>query len=351
MTHGPPLRQILKPMTDSTKNSAGGRKGLVGLTTSVPVEVVFAAGLIPVDLNNLFITDPDPYRLVSRAEEAGFARSLCAWIKGIHSALTERPEITTLIAVTQGDCSNTHALVEILSEQVEVIRFDYPPDRDEKLLEAQIGRLIKFFNTTWSDAQDKKERLDAIRTKLVEMDRLTWEEGRVSGFENHLWQVSSSDFNSDPDKFEIELDDFLKAVKTRSPKPDGVRLGLCGIPPIMDGLYEAVEEFGGRVVFNEVQRQFAMPPKKGGDLIGQYRDFTYPYDVFARIEDIGREIEQRKIQGLIHYTQSFCFRQIQDILLRERLSVPILTIEGDRPGPLDARTRMRLEAFIDVVRV
>jgi benzoyl-CoA reductase/2-hydroxyglutaryl-CoA dehydratase subunit BcrC/BadD/HgdB len=56
------------------------------------------------------------------------------------------------------------------------------------------------------------------------------------------------------------------------------------------------------------------------------------------------------LDGLIHYTQSFCFRQIQDRLLRQHLNLPILTIEGDRPTPLDHRSRLRLEAFVDVLR-
>ena len=30
--------------------------GKIGLTTTVPVEVIFAAGDTPVDLNNIFIT-------------------------------------------------------------------------------------------------------------------------------------------------------------------------------------------------------------------------------------------------------------------------------------------------------
>ena len=55
---------------------------LIGMTTSVPIEVILAAGQTPVDLNNLFITDPDPYSLVAEAEAEGFARSLCSWIKG-----------------------------------------------------------------------------------------------------------------------------------------------------------------------------------------------------------------------------------------------------------------------------
>ena len=31
----------------------------IGITTTVPVEIIIAAGHTPVDLNNLFITDPE----------------------------------------------------------------------------------------------------------------------------------------------------------------------------------------------------------------------------------------------------------------------------------------------------
>ena len=42
----------------------------IGITTTVPIEVLLAAGYQPVDLNNVFITDPNPERLVSIAEKA-----------------------------------------------------------------------------------------------------------------------------------------------------------------------------------------------------------------------------------------------------------------------------------------
>ena len=56
---------------------------IVGLTTTVPVEVILAAGLTPADLNNVFITGDDPAGLVVRAELEGYPRNVCGWIKGI----------------------------------------------------------------------------------------------------------------------------------------------------------------------------------------------------------------------------------------------------------------------------
>ncbi|MBW1945496.1 MAG: 2-hydroxyacyl-CoA dehydratase, partial [Deltaproteobacteria bacterium] len=42
--------------------------------------------------------------------------------------------------------------------------------------------------------------------------------------------------------------------------------------------------------------------------------------------------------------------QIYDIILRESLPLPVLTLEGDRPGKIDGRTAFRLEAFVEMLK-
>ena len=322
----------------------------VGLTTTIPVEVILAAGLVPVDLNNLFIASASAYRRVAQAEEAGFPRTVCAWIKGIYATLLEHPEIAVIIAVTQGDCSNTHALMELLQAQGrDLVPFEFPFSRDRRLLAQQIEQLMARFGVDWLQVRQVRDRLAPLRQDLLTLDRLTWQEGRVSGRENFQFLIASSDFNSDVTTFAEQLTDFLDQARQRPRRTALVRLGLIGIPPIFSDLFEYLQGLGAEVVFNEVPRQFSMPGA-GDDLVGQYLAYTYPYDVFARIKDIAEAIRIRCLDGLIHYTQNFCFRQTQDLLLRQRLTVPILTIEGDRPSALDHRTRMRLEAFVDVLR-
>jgi benzoyl-CoA reductase/2-hydroxyglutaryl-CoA dehydratase subunit BcrC/BadD/HgdB len=117
----------------------------------------------------------------------------------------------------------------------------------------------------------------------------------------------------------------------------------------MGELYQYLEERGARVVFNETQRQFTMPFETG-DLVEQYRLYTYPYGIFYRLEDICREAARRNLDGIIHYAQSFCYRQIEDLIVRRKLELPVLTLEGDLPNRLDARTRMRLDVFLDMLR-
>jgi benzoyl-CoA reductase/2-hydroxyglutaryl-CoA dehydratase subunit BcrC/BadD/HgdB len=322
----------------------------VGMTTTIPVEVLLAAGLVPVDLNNLFINSENPYQKVSEAEEAGFPRAVCAWIKGIYTTLQHHPEIPVLIVVTQGDCSNTHALMELLQAQGrQTIPFQFPYPRDRKLLQGQIEELMRRLGTDRPAVDRVYQHLASVRGQLSALDRLTWQESRVRGGENFQWLINSSDFDSDLEAYEQKLTVFLEEAKLRPSQHGWVRLGVIGIPPIFSNLFDYLETLGAEVVYNEFPRQFSMP-YQCEDITDQYLRYTYPYDVFGRITDISQAIVERRLDGLIHYTQSFCFRQMQDLLLRERVGVPILTIEGDRPTPLDHRTRMRLEAFVDVLR-
>jgi benzoyl-CoA reductase/2-hydroxyglutaryl-CoA dehydratase subunit BcrC/BadD/HgdB len=321
----------------------------VGLTTTIPVEIIFAAGKVPCDLNNIFITSPRKEQFLAKAEALGFPRTTCGWIKGIYGVTLDEG-IKEVVAVTQGDCSNTHALMEVLQTAgVRIFPFAYPYDQDRYLLALQIERMREHFKVSEDQVREAKEQLDRVRGKVYEIDRLTWQEGIITGKENHLFLVSTSDMNGDWRSFEQEVDRFLAEAKARRPRADGVRLGYLGVPPIFTDLYDCVEEIGARVVFNELQRQFSMPSATD-DIVEQYLRYTYPYSFFTRLEDIKEEISRREIAGLIHYVQSFCFRQVQDIILRQEIKLPILTIEGDRPAPLDARTRLRLESFVEMLR-
>jgi benzoyl-CoA reductase/2-hydroxyglutaryl-CoA dehydratase subunit BcrC/BadD/HgdB len=323
----------------------------VGLTTTIPVEVVLAANLTPVDLNNLFIADPKALARVSQAEDTGFPRTLCAWIKGIYAALLGHPEIETVIAACQGDCSNTQALGEILAaEGLEVIHFKFPYPRNREQLAREINTLMDRLGADPDGVARVRARLAPLRRQLRRLDRLTWETGQVSGKENFLWLISSSDFASDLTSYEQRLTAFLQEAEERPVAADGrVRLGFAGIPPILTDLWPYLEELGADVVFHEFPRQFSMP-YACPDLVEQYLRYTYPYDIGGRLADLQEAVATRRLDGLVHYTQSFCFRQMFDQFLRDHLDVPLLTIEGDRPTPLDSRTRMRLEAFVDVLR-
>ncbi|MBN1294256.1 MAG: 2-hydroxyacyl-CoA dehydratase [Candidatus Latescibacteria bacterium] len=321
----------------------------IGITTTVPSEIIWAAGAVPVDLNNIFITSKLRDKYIQKAEYDGYPRNVCSWIKGIYGALSEMNDIQTIVAVTQGDCSNTHALMETLALiGIKTIPFAYPYDRNRKALRREICSLAEKLGTDIGHAETFRKKIEPIRKQLDLLDAMTWNENRVTGAENHLWLVSSSDFNSDYERFAHDLTTFIDEASKRKPISNVLRLGYIGVPPILDDLYDVANDFEAHFVFNEIQRQFSMI-NRDGDIVDQYHSYTYPYDIFNRIKYIQREINRRRIHGIVHYVQSFCHRHIEDLVVRKKISVPILTIEGEAPGKVDERTKIRLQAFIEML--
>jgi len=321
---------------------------IVGFTTTIPVEVVFAGRYIPCDLNNVFITDENPMHYIERAEKDGFPKSMCNWIKGIYGVVMEK-NIGIVITVMEGDCSNTQALAEILRYKgKKTIPFSYPYDRDRKVLKREIKKLMEAFSVDETSLLKVEEGIERVRSMLESIDRMTWKERRVTGSENHLWLVRASDMLGDYKKYGTMLADFINGVKNRA-EIEGINVGYMGVPPIVLDLYQFIEGLDAHIVYNETQRQFSLPYFSKG-IVERYLRYTYPYGIFARLEDIKREIKRRKIRGIIHYVQAFCYRVIEDVILRETLDVPVLTIEGDLPKSLDTRTKLRLEAFLEMLR-
>jgi len=247
----------------------------IGITTTVPIEILLAAGYQPVDLNNVFITDPSPERLVNIAERAGFPLNCCSWIKGIYGVCIDYG-IDTILCVTTGDCSNTIMLMEVLKlKGLKVIPFAYPDQPDTQRMHSALQSLAKTVGTTLEAANRVRDELKPSRNLALKLDRLTWREGLVSGWENHLWLVSSSDFNQDYHQYYHQLQELLADCQQRQPYPqDWLRLAYIGVPSVYgQDLYHYLENHHARVVFNEIQRQFAMP-KPGSTLAEQYSNYT-----------------------------------------------------------------------------
>ena len=323
----------------------------IGITTTVPTEVLLAAGCQPIDLNNIFISEADPERLVTKAERAGFPINCCTWIKGIYGTVMER-SIDSVICVTNGDCSNTQMLMEVLKlKGINTIPFAYPDNPNLLHMQACLESLAKTLGTTVDEAEKIRQKLDHALSLARELDELTWKGNVVSGFENHYWLVSASDFIGDVSEYEKGLNRLLNECRARQPyRDDMLRLAYIGVPPVFSrDLYRFLERNGARVVFNEIQRQFAMP-HACGSLAEQYCQYTYPYSLSQRINDILPELKERSVDGVIHYVQAFCHRGIGDIVLREHIKLPMLTVEGNNEYNLTQHLKTRFEAFLDVVK-
>ena len=323
----------------------------IGITTTVPTEVLLAADCQPIDLNNIFISEADPERLVTKAERAGFPINCCTWIKGIYGTVMERG-IDSVICVTNGDCSNTQMLMEVLKlKGVNTIPFAYPDSPNLLHMQACLESLAATLDTSVDAAEKMRLKLEQARSLARELDELTWKSNVASGFENHYWLVSASDFICDVSEYEKGLSRLLNECRARQAyRDDMLRLAYIGVPPVFArDLYRFLERNGARVVFNEIQRQFAMP-HECNSLAEQYCKYTYPYSLSDRLSDILPELKERRVDGVIHYVQAFCHRGIGDIVLREGIKLPMLTVEGNTDYNLTQHLKTRLEAFLDVAK-
>jgi benzoyl-CoA reductase/2-hydroxyglutaryl-CoA dehydratase subunit BcrC/BadD/HgdB len=322
----------------------------IGITTTIPIEVLMAAGYQAIDLNNVLVSDPQPERLVNIAERAGFPLNCCSWIKGIYGVCLDYG-IEDIICVTSGDCSNTIMLMEVLKiKGLNAIPFAYPDQPALHPMQHVLQALAGTLGTTLEAASWVRDELQPIRNLALKLDELTWRENLVSGWENHLWLVSASDFNQDHRKYSHELQSLLTDCLRRQPYPAGhLRIAYIGVPSVYArDLYRHLERHGARVVFNEVQRQFAMPDP-GESLAEQYSNYTYPYSIHERLKDIQTELRRRQVDGVIHYVQAFCHRGIGDIVFRDAIDLPVLTLEGNNDFSLNNHIKTRIEAFLDML--
>ncbi len=358
----------------------------VGITSTIPVEVIFAAGDVPIDLNNLFISSPEREKYIEISHEEGFPQSSCAWIKGIFGAVLHSGDIRRVVGVVRGDCSGTEILLQALERHgVEFIPFAYPFPRNAQGLFDEIKKFCVRLGTGIQDAVEWYRKLRSVREKIARIDSMCWRENLVTGLENHLWLVSGSDFCSDPEQFSRKADEFIEEARKRTPLnrrldirfAREIRLAYVGVPPIDTDIFQLAERMGGRFVFHETQRQFSMIPalEKGENtelywdirditeniegfdndiadfesFLAQYLLYTYPYSLSERIADINAQCQLRQIDGIVHYVQSFCYRNMEDVIFSRELKFPFITVECDCPGRVGAQAKLRIENFIQVL--
>jgi benzoyl-CoA reductase/2-hydroxyglutaryl-CoA dehydratase subunit BcrC/BadD/HgdB len=322
----------------------------IGITTTVPVEILLAAGYAPADLNNILVSAPNATRYITIAERAGFPLNSCAWIKGLYGICVDKA-FKDVLCVTSGDCSNTIMLMEVLRlKGINAMPFAYPDKPDTAWMQTALEKLAASSGTTLPAAEKIRKALEPARALALKLDDLTWKNNKASGWENHLWLVSASDFNGDYIKYQKELQGIIYTIEKRRPYPSGeTRLAYIGVPSVYaKDFYQYTEKHGARVVYNEVQRQFAMP-EPGQNLSEQYSNYTYPYSLQERLKDIKTQIEKRHVEGVIHYVQAFCHRGIADIVFRESIGLPVLTLEGNADFYLSGHVKTRIEAFLDMI--
>jgi len=302
----------------------------------VPPELLYGCGQTPLDLNNAVPTS----ECVPRGK-------LCAWTATWRDALLRGDlRVDRLVVVAGGDCHN--ALVDgqrVAARGVPTHYFFYPFDGDEAEMEDQLGQLEAFLGgivdqaalLRVADIKDLCVRLDVERCRR-----------RVLGSRafDHLIQLC--DLGGDPIRFEASVRRALEDLPGEVPR---TRIALVGVPPIYPDFHRVCEGYGLQVVFDELPWEFA---RVGGrtlrTLARNYAGYTFARDLEHRFGKLEEELGRRRVEGVVHYTQYACHHVLEDDMLRERLDLPVLTVQGDLPRRCPEQERLRLEAFAELLR-
>jgi hypothetical protein len=305
----------------------------IGITALVPPELIFACGREPLDVNNIVPTSKKYPKV-----------KLCAWTAIWQELIVKKElEIDSLIVVAGGDCHN--ALVDGQKAAMSGIPthfFFYPFDGAQKYMESQLHRLSDFLGGIKYPEKSREIKNLKKQGQILDRKRCC---GKLSSSEAFRILISFSDLTGD-------IAGFSRTISALEENDIDVRnrVALIGVPPIYHDFHEVVHSLGLHIVFDELPYEFI---RHVGTTIQEmahdYCGYTFARPLEFRIDFLKKELEMRKVDGVIHYTQFACHHMLEDEIMREKLDYPMLTIQGDLPGNTPQQIKLRLEAFREML--
>jgi benzoyl-CoA reductase/2-hydroxyglutaryl-CoA dehydratase subunit BcrC/BadD/HgdB len=256
-------------------------------------------------------------------------------------------DIEKLAVVAGGDCHN--ALVD--GEKVDLggtptHYFFYPFEDDVDYLRSQLIGLEEFLG----GIKDKStfNRVREVKDLGLALDKKRTE-AKIPTSSAFKMLVSFSDFQGDITQFRSKVMRLLEdSMVERDPEDEGnaPRVALLGVPPIYPDFHEVASSLKLHIVFDELPFEFVrLTGSSIEELAKNYRNYTFARDIGFRLEFLEKELEPRRVDGIVHYTQFACHHVLEDDILREKLDYPILTVQGDLPRRTPEQVKLRLEAF------
>ena len=351
---------------------------VVGMFCSfVPVELIYAAGALPIGLC-AFTDEPIP------AAEANLPRNLCPLIKASYGfALTDTCPYFYFSDLVVGEttCDGKKKMFELLDEIKETYVMQLPHSRDADALAFWKGQIIKFkekleakFGVTITEeaireAIRKKNRERTVMRTYMELGKL--DPAPMTGYEMGT-RVDAGSFSFDLDqrcdeveKRTAEVIAQWEATKkgTKSTRP---RLLVTGCPNagVREKIIRAVEELGADVVAfdtcNGIREKVQLVDESNPDvyeaLAIKYLDINCsvmsPNE--TRRDYMATMIDEYHIDGVIEIVLQSCHTFDVEAFFIKRLcveekDVAYLNIETDYSQSDKGQINTRLAAFLETI--
>lgn len=351
---------------------------VVGMFCSfVPVELIYAAGALPVGLC-AFTEEPIP------AAEADLPRNLCPLIKASYGfALTDTCPYFYFSDFVVGEttCDGKKKMFELMDEIKDTYVMQLPHSRDAQALafwREQIiafqRKLEEFYGITITEEEIRaairlKNRERDVMRRYLELGQLN--PAAMSGYEMGT-RVDAGSFSFDLEQRCAEMEKRIEEVladweANYKGKPTGrPRLLVTGCPNagVREKIIRAVEEMGADVVAfdtcngirEKVEKVDESEPDVYNALARKYLNINCsvmsPND--SRREYIGAMIDSYQVDGVIEIVLQSCHTYdveahfIKRFVTQEK-GIPYLNIETDYSQADKGQINTRLAAFLETI--
>ncbi len=351
---------------------------VVGLFCSfVPLELVYAAGALPVGLC-AFTDEP------IAAAEANLPRNLCPLIKASYGfALTDTCPYFYFSDLVVGEttCDGKKKMFELLNDIKETYVMQLPHSRDEKALAfwkdqviAFREKLEAFYGVTITEEQirqaiRRKNRERRVMKAFLELGKL--DPAPMSGYEMGT-RLDAGSFSFDLDQRCDEIEKRTAQViaeweqNQKGKTSDRPRLLVTGCPNagVRDKIIRAVEELGADVVAfdtcNGIRDKVEMVDEENPDvyeaLAKKYLNINCsvmsPNE--SRREYLTQMIEEYHVDGVIEIVLQSCHTYDVEAyyikkLVTQDLGKAYLNIETDYSQSDKGQINTRLAAFLETI--
>jgi benzoyl-CoA reductase/2-hydroxyglutaryl-CoA dehydratase subunit BcrC/BadD/HgdB len=361
-----PFEKAVADRTQRLRRSRETAKALGWLCTYTPIELIHAAGFLPVRI----------WGGTTRIERANTLSPsfICPYLRAsLERAMSGQYDYLSGV-VCGYTCDAACGMINIWEENIpaelyHTIPLPYHANREattfyRETLDEFVERLASVGGTV--DEKKLASSLDLyreIRTLMGELYELRYD-NRLSLSGREFYTVVEAGFSLPPDQYRALLITLVESARGGKSSP------RTGIPILVSGslvedmrVFDIVETAGGRVAADDLCTgyRFIDPADGSGStpmdrLIDRYqRRFPCPARsvVGDRNTPIRKLIERSGASGVVFFFQKFCTPHLADYpALSEELKgagIPVVALEMEETGINEGQLTTRLEGFFEMI--
>lgn len=316
----------------------------IGVIPPVPMEPFVASPHEVTNLWSAFFLARDRQAWLDTAHMAGFPENYSLWAKSLYGMVFDMG-IEALYYPEPGLPKEVGRVVQLLRDQeVRVSPFHFPILRNLQRLKEEMDDLCRRLDVPPGALGSVLELWGQVRTSLRRYDGLQQRTGAFSSRDYLTMLARSMDPRGDLDAVRRDIErgilDYHDVGRDR-----WVRIGILGLTPYREGLFEALERHKTVVVYDEwgVENN---PMAATTDLTNLYHLCSLPYGLKRRQERILKEAGARRMRGLILGVEYLCESIRDEGFFRANLGLPVYTLENRGGAPLTPAEEHSLNRFI-----